>query len=278
MDLDAREGWVTAPDGTAIGWFREPGGGRLPLVLVHGTTADHTTFRVFGPRMATSRLVVSIDRRGRGASGDTLPYAMEREVEDVAVVAEALASAAGVDVDVFGHSFGGRLAMGAATLTPRIRSVMSYEGAVTPDVGAGTSRIVARLELLLAEGRRAEVLEVFLREVVDMTPEEWAAFRAAETYPRRVAAAHTVPREMLAGSTVDASLERYAAVTQPVLQILGSESPATFRRGAEALALRLARGRIAIVDGARHAAHHTHAEALAELIDGFLREPDGAPA
>jgi pimeloyl-ACP methyl ester carboxylesterase len=69
--------------------------------------------------MASSRPVFSIDRRGRGASGDTLPYAIEREFEDVAAVAEALADATGGDVDVFGHSYGGRAVMGAATLRRR---------------------------------------------------------------------------------------------------------------------------------------------------------------
>jgi pimeloyl-ACP methyl ester carboxylesterase len=279
MDLSALEGLVRAPDGTAIGWFREPGPGRgRPLLLVHGTTADHTTFRVFGPRMARSRLAVSIDRRGRGASGDTLPYAIEREFEDVAAVAEALAAAASRDVDAFGHSYGGRVAMGAAALTSRIRRVVSYEGAVAPgpdDRGVGG---VERLERLLAADRRAELLEVFLREVVDMTPAEMEAFRAAETYPLRVAAANTVPRELRAGASAGASLERFAAVSQPVLQVLGSESPTVFREGARALAQRLERGQLAVIEGARHAAHHTHVEALAELVERFLAETDAGPA
>ena len=63
-----------------------------PLILVHGTTGDHTTFRVVGPMFATWRTVHAMDRRGRGASGDTLPYAIEREFEDVAAVADALAT------------------------------------------------------------------------------------------------------------------------------------------------------------------------------------------
>jgi len=274
-------GRITSPDGTIIGWFREPGPGRgRPLLLVHGTTADHTTFRVFGPRMAATSTVFSIDRRGRGASGDTPPYAIEREFEDVAAVAEALAADLFMEaphgVDVFGHSYGGKVAMGAATLTPRIRRVVSYEGAVA-GLADREPGAVEDLERLLAADRRAELLEVFLRDVVEMTPAEWDAFRTAETYPRRVAAAHTVPRELRAGSTVGASLDRYAAVRQPVLQIVGSESPVDFREGAEALSGHLALGRLAVIEGARHAAHHTHVEALAGLVERFLTEPDADP-
>jgi pimeloyl-ACP methyl ester carboxylesterase len=276
VDLAALAGHVVAPDGTAIGWFREPGDSDgQPLLLVHGATADHTTFRVFAPRMAASRLVFPIDRRGRGASGDTLPYAIEREFEDLAAMAEAVATATGRDVDAFGHSYGGRVAMGAATLTPRIRRVVTYEGAVTPGIGERQPGMIERLDTLLAADQRADLLEVFLRDVVDLTPEEWQAFRIAETYPRRIAAAHTVLRELRAGSTADASLDRYAAVTQPVLQVLGSESPAVFHEGAEALAGRLADGRLAVIEGARHAAHHTHVQALVEAVRAFLDEPRG---
>ena len=85
---------VASPDGTVIAVFPDGAGGR-PLMLIHGTTADHTTFRVVGPRFARARAVHAIDRRGRGASGDTLPYSIEREFEDVAAVAERLAADVG---------------------------------------------------------------------------------------------------------------------------------------------------------------------------------------
>ena len=125
---------VTSADGTPIAVFSSGDG--PPLVLVHGATADHTTFRVVGPRFAERFAVHAIDRRGRGASGDGPAYAIEREFEDVAAVAEALAEASGAPVGVFGHSYGGRCALGAALLTDTIGRVVSYEGAPTP---AGSS-------------------------------------------------------------------------------------------------------------------------------------------
>src|SRR4051794_41936122 len=73
---------VVSRDGTPIAVFSSGTG--PPLVAVHAATADHTAFRAVGPLLATTYTVHAIDRRGRGASGDTQPYAIEREFEDVA--------------------------------------------------------------------------------------------------------------------------------------------------------------------------------------------------
>ncbi len=274
-------GTVASADGTAIAIWRyaasaerrEPRGGDHPLLLVHGTTADHTTFRVVGPRLACSRATFALDRRGREASGDAAAYAIEREFEDVAAVADALAAGAGSSVDVLGHSYGGRCAMGGALLTPAIRRVVSYEGAVPPGVGEGRPRLLERLETLQADGDAAELLHVFLPEVVEMTPSEWEAFRASPVWTARLAAAHTVVRELRAGADPAAAWERYTALAIPVLQVLGSESAPFFRHGADALDARLANGRLATIEGARHAAHHTHATRFLEVVEGFLDEP-----
>lgn len=289
IDLDSPGGHVSSADGTPIAWFRERGGegaadggaiellveGRAALVLIHGTTADHTTFRRFGPALARSRPVVSIDRRGRGDSGDTLPYAIEREFEDVAAVADAIAVATGRPVDVLGHSYGGRCTMGAALLTGSIRRIVAYEGAVTPAVGERDPELLARLDRLLGDERSEELLEVFLLDAVELRQDEWEAFRASPTFPLRIAAAHTVIRELRAGAADGSALERYAAVAQPILQVLGSESPTFFQAGARALDRRLANGRIVTIDGARHAAHHTHVPALVGAVEAFLDEPLG---
>ena len=154
--------FVRSRDGTRIAVFRSGDG--PPLVLVHGATADHTAFRVVGPMFGTSFAVYAIDRRGRGASGDAEgPYSIEREFEDVAAVAETLAADAGGPVDVFGHSYGGRCALGAALLTDSIRRVISYEGAPTPP---GSSYhppgIEDRLRERLAAGDNDGALATFL--------------------------------------------------------------------------------------------------------------------
>jgi pimeloyl-ACP methyl ester carboxylesterase len=260
---------VVSADGTPIAVFSSGGG--PPLILVHGATADHTTFRVLGPLLAPAFTVHAIDRRGRGASGDGPAYSIEREFEDVAAVAEAIAAGSGVGVDVFGHSYGGRCALGAALGTPAVRRIISYEGAPTPP-GASyhPPGIEARLRERLTAGDPDGALAAFLREVVGMRPEDLAAYRADPIWPLRAGAAGTILRELDAEADPAASLDRLSGVRAPVLQLLGGESLPVFREATEALHERLADGRIVVIPGARHAAHHTHPAEVVAAVTTFL--------
>ena len=248
-------------------------GAPRPVVLVHGTTGDHTTFRVVEPMLAVSSPVHAVDRRGRGASGDTLPYAIEREFEDVAAVAEALATDSGGPIDLVGHSYGGRASLGAALLTDAVRRVVCYEGAPTPPGESyHPSGIEDRLRAALAAGDNDAALAAFMREVVGMPEPELAAYRANPVWPARAAAAGTILRELESEADDTASLDRLGAVRQPVLQILGGAGLPVFRAATEALDARLVDGRIAVIDGARHAAHHTHPEAFVAAVEAFLAD------
>jgi pimeloyl-ACP methyl ester carboxylesterase len=262
--------FVRSRDGTRIAVFRSGDG--PPLVLVHGATADHTAFRVVGPMLGTSFAIYAIDRRGRGASGDAEGrYSIEREFEDVASVADTLAAAAGERIDVFGHSYGGRCALGAALLTDSIRRVISYEGAPTPP---GSSYhppgIETRLRERLAAGDKDGALAAFLTEVVGMSATDLAAYQVDPIWPVRSAAAGTILRELEAEADPAASLDRLASVRQPVLQLLGGESLPVFRDATVALDARLGDGRIVVIDGARHAAHHTHPDQVVQAVEAFL--------
>jgi pimeloyl-ACP methyl ester carboxylesterase len=260
--------FVTSPDGTRIAVFSRGEG--PPLILVHGATADHTTFRVLGPVLAGDYTIHAIDRRGRGASGDGPAYAIEREFEDVAAVADAVAAGSGAAADVFGHSYGGRCALGAALLTGAIRRVISYEGAPTPPGSSyHPAGIEARLRERLAAGDRDGALAAFLGEVVGIGASDLAAYRSDPIWPVRAAAAGTILRELEAESDPAASLERLGTIGQPVLQLLGSESIPVFREATIALDARLSDGRIVVIDGARHAAHHTHRDAVVDAVRDF---------
>jgi pimeloyl-ACP methyl ester carboxylesterase len=260
---------VASRDGTRIAVFAPGTGARL--LLVHGTAGDHTTFRVVGPRLARTFAIAAIDRRGRGLSGDNAPYAIERECEDVAVVAEQLASETGAPVAVFGHSYGGRCALGAALLTGAIDRVICYEGAPTPP---GRSYhppgLEDRLQSRLDASDPAGLLGTFMTEVVGMTAADLEAYRADPVWPTRLAAAFTIPRELEAEATSAASLDALGKVRQPVLQLLGSASLPVFRAATTALDERLADGRIVEISGAKHAAHHTHPDAVVEAVRAFL--------
>jgi pimeloyl-ACP methyl ester carboxylesterase len=263
---------VTSRDGTPIAVFTLGSG--PPLILVHGTTADHLTWRVSGPLLAERRTVHAIDRRGRGASGDGPDYAISREYEDVAAVASAVVTDVGVEaVPVVGHSLGGRIALGAADLTPAISKLVVYEGAPpAPGEHYEPRDLVARLRALVDEGRPGEALATFMHEVVRMPSADLEAFRSNPIWPLRVAAAHTIVRELEAAASPPASLEALSGIPNPVLQILGGSSAPVFGVSERALDARLADGRIVVIEGARHAAHHTHAGAFVAAIEAFLAE------
>jgi pimeloyl-ACP methyl ester carboxylesterase len=266
---------VRSADGTSIAVFRSGEG--PPLVLVHGTSADHTTFRVVGPLLARHLTLHAIDRRGRGASSDTQPYAIARAFEDVAAVVEAVAIETAGPVAVFGHSYGGRTALGAALLTDRIARVICYEGAPTPSgVTYHPAGLDRDLQAHLAAGDPAALLSTFMARVVGMSDAELAAYRADPVWPLRVAAAPTIVRELDAELDPTASLEALGRVRQPVLQLLGGASLPAFREATVALDRRLADGRIVEMAGARHAAHHTHPDAVVAAVLEFEAR-DAAP-
>jgi pimeloyl-ACP methyl ester carboxylesterase len=248
----------------------------VPLLLIHGATADHTTWRSVGPRFAASRRVFAIDRRGRGASGDALSYAIEREYEDVAASVGAIAAHAGVmTVDVAGHSYGGRCALGAALDTPSIRRVVVYEGAPVP-VGMSyrPPGLVDAVRAAMARGDPDAALSTFLAGIVGMSDAALEAYRRDPVWPARVAAAHTILREIEGEATPEASIEALAGVRQPVLLILGSISRSPFRIGTDALAAALPRAEVVTIDGAAHAAHHTPAAEFVRVVERFLDRRD----
>lgn len=271
--VEARPRLVRSRDGTPIAVFTSGGG--APLVLVHGTTADHTTFRALGPVLAETHSIHAIDRRGRGASGDgSGEYRIEQEYEDVAAVADAIAEEAGRPVDVVGHSHGGRCALGAALRTAAIGRLVVYEGAPRAPGSPGyvPPGVEDRIAGLIAAGERDAALETFFREVVRMPEPDLAAYRADPVWPVRVAAAHTTVREVAAERSAAASLAVLGRVEQPVLQILGGASAPPFREATLALDERLRNGRVIVIEGARHAAHHTHVPEMAAAIRSFLAD------
>ena len=258
---------IRTPDGTPIGVFTSGTG--PPLVLVHGTAGDHTTFRVVGPMLAARRTVHAIDRRGRSASGDGPAYAIEHEYDDLAAVAQVIAEETGRGVEVVGHSYGGRCSLGAALRTEAIARVVCYEGAPPPPgVTYQPDGLEADLRRLLDAGESDELYATFLTRIVGMPPAELAAYRDDPIWPVRAATAATIVRELEAERSPAAGLDALGAVRQPVVQILGGESLPVFAQATAALDDRLADSRVVVIPGARHAAHHTHPAAFVAAVLG----------
>ena len=266
---------LTSADGTGIAVFIS-GEGR-PLVVVPGTTSDHTTWRFVLPYLEGHVAVHAVDRRGRGESGDDPDYSIAKEYVDVAAVVDAAAAAAGSPVDLLGHSYGGNVAFGAATLTPNIRRLVLYEGWPAPDIAhrALPAEVMARLETLLCQGRPEQMLETFYRDIVKLSEQEISGIKAAPTWPARVAAAGTVPRELLAFSDQAFDPAWAARIRVPVLLLVGAESPPEIKANPEVVAAALPDARIQVMEGQMHMAHLNGPETFAGHVMAFLRDKDG---
>jgi pimeloyl-ACP methyl ester carboxylesterase len=272
MTTEATATRVVSRDGTEIGYWTSGEG--PPLVLVHGTTADHTRWRPLLPYLEPHATVHAIDRRGRGASGDAPDYDVTREFEDVAAVVDAVAEASGSAVDVLGHSYGGLCAFGGAALTSNIGRLVLYEGwpSPNPDLLALPPGVEERLDVLLAEGNREAALETFFREVVKMPEEEFVVYRALPAWQARIAAAHTITRESRAEQAALFDPEQATKITVPTLLLAGGDSPDFLKAGIDTVAAALPDAHIVVLDGQQHIAIDLIPEAFADHVVAFLRD------
>jgi pimeloyl-ACP methyl ester carboxylesterase len=226
---------VTSADGTVI-VFDQSGVGPA-VILVPGALMNRADPILSAVAAGLSRwfTVFSYDRRGRGDSGDTRPYAVEREAEDLA----ALIAAAGGSAAVFGGSSGAALALRAAVRNPAISRLALWEPPYHVD---GTAPrlphdFAEELDGLVSAGRPADALELFMVKAVQATPEAVAGMRAQPVWPAMEAAAQTLAYEALVmgqDNALPAAL--LARITQPTLVLSGGDSPAWMGRSAKAVA------------------------------------------
>jgi pimeloyl-ACP methyl ester carboxylesterase len=262
--VHGRRATVTSPDGTEIGLLTA-GAGR-PLLLVHGGLATAADWGPMWPRLTARHQVTALDRRGRGASGDTPPYALAREFEDVTAVTAHLAAAAGGPVDVLGHSFGALCALGAAAAGAPVRRLALYE----PTGPATVPEDWRRRARELAADQPGPVLASFLTEIIGMAPEQARALRDApggrDVLPV-VAATLSREADALAGADL-AGLA--AAVTVPVLLLLGADSPAWAAAVTRTLKAALPVAAISRLPGCGHQAIYTAPGRVAAAAGDFF--------
>jgi pimeloyl-ACP methyl ester carboxylesterase len=239
---------ITSRDGTRIAFWRSGSG--QPLVLVHGTTADHTRWARLLPELERDFTVYAIDRRGRGGSGDSAEYSLDREAEDVASVIDAI----GEPVFLLGHSYGALCSLDAALLTGKVQRLILYEPPLPLGAPIYPPGVPERIQALVDAGEREAALEVMMREVVRMPEHEFAVYRALPAWQVRVALAPTIPRELTIEKSYRFRPERFAAMQTPTLLLLGGDSPAFFRKAIEALDAALPNSRIAVMPGQQHIA------------------------
>ncbi len=210
---------VTSHDGTPIA-FDQSGQGPA-LILVDGALCSRN-FGPMGPlaaQLAPQFTVYAYDRRGRGESGNTLPFAVEREVEDIA----ALIAEAGGSAFVYGISSGAALAFEAARQLPTaITKLALYEPPYTVDADRvqGFKAYRARLDELLAAGRRGDGVELMMR-LVGAGDEGVAGMRQSPVWPLFEAVAPTLAYDAAELGDSSVPTERAASVTMPTLVLAG---------------------------------------------------------
>ncbi len=258
---------TTSRDGTRIAFDRL---GQGPaLVMVGGALQHRALDRVVGQRaevLARHFTVILYDRRGRGDSADTPPYAVEREIEDL----EAVIDSAGGRACVLGMSSGGALALEAvAALGTKIQKLAVYEVPYNDDPAARASwaRFAPELRALLAADRREDALALFMRQVG--TPEDQiAGMRGSPLWPMLVSAVPTLVYDIaVLGPECSIPAGRIARVAVPTLLLDGGASFAFMPVTARALA--------ALIPGAQHRTlagqtHAVQAEVLAAALDEFF--------
>ena len=230
---------VTSQDGTTIA-FDKVGSGPA-VILVSGATA----YRATDPFMAqlaallgTHFTVYNYDRRGRGDSGDTLPFAKEREIEDL----QALIEDAGGKAMIFGISSGGVVSLDAAALTPGVTRLVVYEPALIVDDSRAPvpADYAEHLAQLAAQGKRDDAFEYFLIQAVGIPAEYIAGIKQDQaTWSGVTRVAHTLAYDAaFVGSLMlgkPLPTDRWVKVSVPVLVVDGGASDAWVHHAADAL-------------------------------------------
>jgi thioesterase domain-containing protein len=219
-------GSVTSRDGTSIAYER---GGRGPaVILVGGGLLDPATRRAgraenepLAAELARRFTVFNYDRRGRADSGDTLPYAVAREIEDI----RALITEAGGAAHLFGLSSGGALALEATAAGLAVDRLAVYD--VPYSVGEEAARrwpvYVDQLAKALADDRRGAAIELFMR-VAGAAPADVEAARRSPMWPALEGIAHTLAYDAACLGNGRPPTARLAKITQPTLVATGGAS------------------------------------------------------
>jgi pimeloyl-ACP methyl ester carboxylesterase len=256
---------VTSKDGTKIAYERSGTG--PPLVLVHGTAADHTRWAPVLPAFQRHFTVYAVDRRGRGGSGDNAVYALDREFEDIAAVIDSI----GAPVNLLGHSYGALCALEAAVRSPNVAKLALYEPAFDVGVPFNPPGVRERMEALLDKGDREGVVGMMFKEVVLMSDAEMELVRAAPSWPGRIAAAHTIPREFEdADYQFDAA--RFSSLRIPLLLLQGGDSPKFLVDATAAVHLAIPHSKLVVMPGQQHIAITTAPDMFGGLVLDFLHD------
>jgi pimeloyl-ACP methyl ester carboxylesterase len=258
---------VISKDGTSIAYDRF---GKGPaIILVGGAMSNRTAGEPLAALLAEHFTVFTYDRRGRGDSGDTAPYAVEREVEDI----DALIKEAGGSAFVYGMSSGAVLALEAAARIEGITKLAMYEPPFIVDDSRSPlpEGYMTQITDLVSSGRRGDAVELFMTKAVEVPAEFIAPMRNDPMWAEMEKVAHTlvydniIMGDNMAGKPLPAG--RWASATMHTLVMDGGESPPWMRNAAQAVADTLPNAQRRTLEGQTHGVAN---EALAPVLEEFF--------
>ena len=260
---------VISKDGTTIAFDRS---GQGPsIILVVGAFNDRSTGAPLAKLLQAHFTVFTYDRRGRGDSGDTAPYAIDREVEDL----EVLIVEAGGAAPVFGYSSGAVLSLKAAASGLAITRLALYEPPFMVDDSSPrplprvAQDAAAQLTELISSGRRGDAVELYQTKLVGIPAEVVAQLRHAPFRPALEDMAHTLVYEASILGDMSVLAEQLGSITVPTLVISGGDSPAFMRQAAQAVADALPNAQHRSLEGQTH---DIVPEALAPVLEEFFMD------
>lgn len=245
-------------------WERGQG---WPLVLVHGVLSDHRRFAELTELLVPSFQVFAVDRRGRGASGDSAGHDMAVEFDDVAAVCDWVAARCGTAPALWGHSFRADTAMGAATRTEQISHLVLYEP------GLGMACLAGSLETIterVAAGDLESALTVFVVDVMGFEPDMLDAMRAGPTWSMRLDATPALPRELRAEQDWAYPDTWRGRRWPPTLFLAGADSPSDQQQATARARAVVAGSTATVLTGHAHLAFNDDPGLVAALITDFV--------
>ena len=252
---------VQSADGTTIAIDRVGNG--PALVLVPGAFQDRSTTGGLAKFLGDDFAVFTYDRRGRGASGDTPPYSVEREIEDL----DAVVGETGSSPFLFGHSSGAILVLESAARGMSLSKVVAYEPPYIVDAEDRPDRLAERVGSLVASGQPGEAMKLFFTEGPQLPPEAIAAMEQSPWWSANEAIVNTLLYDLaIVGDQVVPS-SRLANIRVPTMVLSGRESAAWARKSVEAVA--------AAIPGAQHDSlkgqtHGVSDDAIAPVLRRFF--------
>ena len=257
---------VTSKDGIRIAVTTQGSGS--PVVLINGALGARQASSALAGLLAARFSVLSYDRRGRGESGNTAKYAVDREVDDLAAVIDAAGGAA----SVFGTSSGGNLALAGAARGVPIKKLALWEPNFLVDDGRPPlpANYVEHVNALVSSGKRGDAVQYFLTVAAGVPAQFVAPMRGMPVWAAFEAAAHSLAYDgAVVGDSMSGkplSKQRWSSIVVPTLVIDGATAP-WMSRGADALAKVLPNAQRRTVPGQPH---DFSAEAIAPLLVEFF--------